>query len=171
MKKTSFSFIELIIALTLVTLVIGSFSVSLSSLIRKNQFERESEKLQGHLQLAYDLILNEDIDLEIIFYYQEKKLICELFCEDPKLLKSVKKIKIFNHLKQIALVDKKGFLKRSIENSSLSDQKIKLPFSYFGTFEHPDYLVLTGSSQQSASFLIKGFPHVLQKEKDLLPAS
>ncbi len=171
MKKNSFSFIELIIALTLVTLVIGALSVSLTSLIKKNQFERESEKLQGHLQLAYDLILNEDIDLDVLFYYQEQKLICELSCEDPKLLEPIKKRKSFSHLKRIDLVDKKGFLKRSLESSSFSNQKITLPFSYFGTFEHPDYLVLTGSSKQSASFLIKGFPHVLQKEKKLLSPS
>ncbi len=171
MKKNSFSFIELIIALSLVALVIGTLSVSLTSLIRKNQFERESEKLMGHLQLAYDLVLNEDVDLDILLFYQDQRLVCELFCEDQKLLEPIQRIKNFRHLKRIDLVDKKGILKRSIESSSFSNQKIKLPISYFGTFESPEHLVLKGSSKQSASFLIKGFPHVLQKEKKLLPSS
>lgn len=170
MKKHSFSILELLVALFLTSLIVGASSFSLKSYLTKNQFEKEADILQGHLQLAYDLVLQYDIDLSILLHYEENTLVVELFSDALPFFTPKHKIKRFKHLNEVSLnLNPKGFLPQKINPSS--PKKLTLQFSYYGGLMQPSNLEIKGSSNQMASFALQGFPHVITKEKKLLPTS
>ncbi|MCH9634246.1 MAG: hypothetical protein S4CHLAM7_09910 [Chlamydiae bacterium] len=159
MKKNPFTLIEIIFSIGLIALAMSTLSFSLSKLVKSNQFDREIDTFQAFIQQAYDLVLHYEVDIDLNLYYKGPFLICEINCDQPHLLSPKHKIKKFRHLK-----------KNSLLNQGKGD-KFCFSFSYFGSRMPPTYLVFVGPKNETVSFLIKGFPYVLQKEKKYLLAS
>lgn len=166
MKKNSFSILELIIALFLISSIIGVLSSSLQSGLRRIQFEKEVHSFQSFIQMAYDLVLHYDIDISIDLSYKNERLTAQLNSDFFPLLNEKNRIKYFKSFKKVQLISTSNSLQiQSLTPNSKPNEILSLFFSYYGGRMPPSKIELKGSKKNHVSFLINGFPHVVRKEK------
>jgi hypothetical protein len=166
MKKNTFSILELIVGLFLISLLIGVLSSSLQSGLRRIQFEKDTHSFQGFIQMAYDLVLHYDVDISLHLSYKNETLKAQLKSDFFPLLKEKDRIKYFKSFKKVQLISQSDSLNiQSLSPSSKVNEGISLFFSYYGGRMSPSKMEILGDKKNHASFLINGFPHVIRKEK------
>lgn len=76
--KRSITLIELMVVITLITIVLGAVAISIPKALKRGKFERSVEAIIAKITLAQELMLDFHTDVTLTFKQQESALACHL---------------------------------------------------------------------------------------------
>lgn len=164
--RRSYSFIELILVLSLFSLLASVLGFSFPKAFEKQKRQLESQAFEQFLQTCYDEVLFLEEDCTLKFSYQDQKLILTKLplslTQEQKPLKQ----KVFYHLPALTFYDDQE-KKVDCKLSSKETKAYYIHLSYNGGFQSPKWIKMEFKKSPASYYLLTSYPHVLEKKAAL----
>ena len=159
--RRSFSLIEVVLSLFIISIVFSAVGIGSYKHVKKKRFESELKEFQMQLQLAYDLVLDYNIDLDIAFRIRNQNLQCEILTDNKSLNKKLFFKKNYKYLSNLEFLDENSKL-----ISKLSEDSHILGISYFGGCQPKTILKIKDYLDAGYTMSILDYPQVITCEKE-----
>lgn len=139
-KKRSFTLIEIVLCIALLSLIGGLLTYKGKDLISKSQANAELSKLKKTLDLMQTLALSYHADIDVSLSLDDKHTLFVQISSDEEVLKDILKPYqnlIFTHIKSLGFID---------NNENVHDSKIVLKF-YSTGWSYPNKTLLINNKK------------------------
>lgn len=153
-KRHALTILELSLTIFIISLVFVPLGSTSYQFLKKKLYQRDVFRLKNDLQLAYSCVLHCDLPVDVLFEQTKKGATLALFFKNKALQKKWSSKKNYPYIK-----------KMTFNNNYMTSKQIT--FSEAGDYKNPIILSLYGDkANQKASLHLKGYPHVLEIEKN-----
>lgn len=83
MIKNSFTLLEILLVLTLIAFVLGAGAIQVPKLLSHERFETQAKSIKRKIELAQEIMLDYDMDVELLLKRDPKGLICQVKTQMP----------------------------------------------------------------------------------------